>query len=293
MANDLTSGASSFVAGLINSAQSQASAQDQNNLTSQQDWRVKLALAPGSNYLYNAGNPGILRPLRSTDGVIFPYTPQISVSYAANYDASSPTHSNYKIYQYASSNVDQVTITGDFTCQDTSEAEYLLAVIHFFKSMTKMFYGQDTNPKNGTPPPLCYMTGMGGYQFSQHPLAITGFTYNLPNDCDYIRTTVSAAPTPSTPLNMSGPSASRLSTLIDIVFGGFARPAQFSSAFNAGTFTTAFNSGEITWVPTKIQLSISCLPIMSRNAVSNQFSLTQYANGSLLRGSQNKSTGMW
>ena len=128
-----------------------ATAQDQYNYGALRDWRVVLSLAPGANYLYRAENPGILSPLAETDGVIFPYTPQIQVQYTANYDQTDITHSNYKIYQYKNSNVDSVSITGDFTAQDTFEANYLLGVIHFFRSITKMFYGQDQNPNRGTP----------------------------------------------------------------------------------------------------------------------------------------------
>ena len=155
------------------------------------DWRVRLSLAPGSQYLYNATNAGILEPLKGTKGVIFPYTPTIQVSYNANYDPFEPTHSNYKIYQYKNSSVGEVTITADFTAQDTMEGAYVLAVIHFFRSVTKMFYGQDgTNGqgvKNGTPPPLCYLTGMGSYQFDNHPLVVSSFSMTYPNEVDYIR----------------------------------------------------------------------------------------------------------
>ena len=50
-----------------------------------------------------------------------------------------------------------------------------------------MFYGQDQNPRNGTPPPLVYLNGLGTFQFDNHPLAVTNFTYSLPNEVDYIR----------------------------------------------------------------------------------------------------------
>ena len=105
------------------------------------DWRVRLSLAPSANYLYKSAIPGILAPLVATDGVVFPYTPAINLSYVANYDGTHPTHTNYKINQYKNSSVEGITVTADFTCQDTFEANYLLACIHFFKSMTKMFYG--------------------------------------------------------------------------------------------------------------------------------------------------------
>jgi hypothetical protein len=38
------------------------------------DWRVVLRLAPGATYLYNEPQAGLLQPLKTTNGVIFPYT---------------------------------------------------------------------------------------------------------------------------------------------------------------------------------------------------------------------------
>jgi hypothetical protein len=264
-------------------AQGEATAQDQANFAAKEDWRVRLSLAPDSEYLYNAKpDPGILKPLLETDGVIFPYTPSISVNYAANYEQTNIVHSNYKIFQYSGSGVDAVSLSCNFTAQDTYEANYLLAVIHFFRSMTKMFYGQDSNPKNGTPPPLCYMFGMGGYQFAAHPLAIQGFSYTLPDDVDYIKTT-SASP------------------------AGTPKPSKYTASDNrlAGSgvgkggkgpgpnFSTSPGNDTVTWVPTRIQMSITCVPIMSRNSVSNRFSLRDYASGALLNGTRVPGGGMW
>ena len=48
-----------------------------------------------------------------------------------------------------------------FTAQATFEANYMLAVIHFFRSVTKMFYGQDW--QRGAPPPLVFLSGLGEY----------------------------------------------------------------------------------------------------------------------------------
>lgn len=267
----------------IYSAESQATEQDQANFQAKADWRVRLSLAPDSQYLYNDPEyAGILKPLKETDGVIFPYTPSITVNYAANYEATNIVHSNYKIYQYSGSAVEQVTIACDFTCQDTYEANYLLSVIHFFRSMTKMFYGQDTQPKNGTPPPLCYMFGMGGYQFAAHPLAISGFSYNLPADVDYIKTT-SASPAGSPVPNTADVSTSRLAGT-NVSKGGTGPGPKFN---------TGVGNETVTWVPTKIQLSITCLPIMSRNAISNQFSLRRYGSGDLVLGTRKLGGGMW
>ena len=239
--------------------------------------------------MYKSDDPGILAPLAATNGVIFPYTPQISVNYAASYSPTELVHSNYKVFQYSSSSVDQVSITCEFTAQDTNEANYMLAVIHFFRSMTKMFYGKDSNPRRGTPPPLCYMFGMGNYQFAAHPLAITGFSYTLPTDVDYIKTI--AAPSNSID-SLIGSVKSLVSTTKRLLgtgaeAGGNYPPANFNQIGYSG------EEGTVTWVPTKIQLAITCLPMMSRNQVSNVFSLADYATGKLLNGIDKRGGGFW
>ena len=116
------------------------------------DWRVTLRLAPGATYLYNAPNAGLLTPLKTTNGVIFPYTPSITTAYKANYSSYDLTHSNYRGYFYQNSYTDAINLTATFTAQSTADASYVLAVIHFFRSVTKMFYGQDA--QRGSPPPL-------------------------------------------------------------------------------------------------------------------------------------------
>lgn len=253
--------------------------QDQFVFQGRKDWRVRLSLsdAPEVNYLYRAPNPGILNPLNATNGVLFPYTPTISVNYTASYNPTELVHSNYKVFQYSSSSIDSITLSCDFTAQSTYEADYLLAVIHFFRSATKMFYGQDENPRRGTPPPLCYIYGMGSYQFAGQPLAISQFSYNLPNNVDYIKTSsTSTIASTSTQLpRLAGTGAAK---------GGVLPPANFAPLQEPDT---------ISWVPSKIQLQITCVPMLSRNAVSNKFSLEQYATGALLNGIGKPGGGFW
>lgn len=298
-------------------ARAQATLQDTTNFEQMKDWRVRLQLSPGADYLYKApdGQRGILEPLAESKGIVFPYTPNITVAYSANYDSLSPVHSNYKILQYTGSSVDTISITCDFTAQDTREANYVLAVIHFLRSVTKMWYGQDEFPKPGTPPPLCYLFGMGQFQFNAHPLVITNFTYTLPNDVDYIRAGaitqnpgVSRQPSKSTPATEPTSSTSktdRLKQLATNVFsnftaqvvpggilpGGAPGPTNFTpSGFNA---ITAAGTEEPTYVPTKININIQAMPVVSRNDISNRFSLKDYATGKLLRGTKEKGGGFW
>jgi len=266
------------------------------------DWRFRIQLAPSAQYFYNSGDAGILAPLKNTNGVIFPYTPQISLNYAANYNNSELTHSNYKIYTYKNSSVEAITIAADFTAQDTQEANYLLAVIHFFRSVTKMFYGQDQNPQRGLPPPLCYLTGFGQYQFDMHPVAITSFTYSFPTDVDY----VNAYPTNNTttnggknnqPYQQKGASTANSSNFSKSSSRLNASGKNGSGGLTKGglppppVFSNTTNISQVTRVPSKITIQLSCLPIVTRNAISNKFSLAAYSTGRLLQGGVNPGTG--
>jgi hypothetical protein len=275
-------------------AQAQATQQDAENYALNGDWRVRLALAPYSGpILYRApqNEVGILAPLQQTDGVIFPYTPSIQVSYSAKYEDISLIQSNYRLFQYSGSGIESVTISCDFTAQDTYEANYLLAVIHFFRTATKMFYGQDSSPKAGTPPPLCYLYGLGEFQFNGHPLAINSFNYNLPNNVNYIRASNTTTPpgvnrsSVRTKDWITVPQVRLKSGGINISPGGVFDPAVFPNSLS-GTYTP-------TYVPTSINLQIQAYPIISRNQISNEYSTKAYATGQLLQGSRRAGGGFW
>ena len=262
----------------------QAQSQETNASLSQQtvntDWRVTLRLAAGATYLYKDSNPGLLAPLKVTNGVIFPYTPTIGTAYKANYDTYDLTHSNYRGYFYKSSNVDAVSLKATFTAQSTSDAAYVLAVIHFFRSVTKMFYGQDA--QRGSPPPLVFLSGLGDYQFNNHPCLVSNFSYNLPGEVDYI-----SSGTPnnlglnlqplqnlySTTLNALSPTVTRLTNAFLPPGAQNALPAPLQGLLNNPTY-----------VPSKIDIDLTLLPVQTRQQVSKQFSLKNFANCNLLKG---------
>jgi hypothetical protein len=262
----------------------QAQSQQTNAGLSQQtvntDWRVTLRLAPGATYLYKDSNPGLLAPLKVTNGVVFPYTPTIGTAYKANYDTYDLTHSNYRGYFYKNSYTDAVSLKATFTAQSTADASYVLAVIHFFRSVTKMFYGQDA--QRGSPPPLVFLSGLGDYQFNNHPCLVSNFSYNLPADVDYI-----SSGTPnnlglnlqplqnlySTTLNAVSPTVTRLAAAFLPPGAQNALPAPLQGLLNNPTY-----------VPSKIDIDITLLPVQTRQQVSKQFSLKNFANGNLLKG---------
>jgi hypothetical protein len=265
-------------------AQQQAVNAAQKKIINNGDWRVRLSLAPGARYLYNVDDPGILAPLRTTGGVIFPYTPQIEMSYKADYESYALTHSNYKGYFYKSSSVDAVNMSATFTAQDSAEADYLLAVIHFFRSVTKMFYGKD--PQRGAPPPLVYLTGLGQYQFNGQPCVVTSFNYNLPRDVDYIRARstningtnlLTRRNRQDLPTNPISGAVARLQNLFNgqgISYGAERNRPQ----------PPTLGQNQPTYVPTKLDITLSLLPVQSRSQVTNQFSVADYASGALLKG---------
>jgi hypothetical protein len=128
----------------------------------------------------------ILYPLYSTQGVIFPYTPTIVTGYAAEYAASEFVHTNYNYNSYVRSYPKDITITAEFTAQTNDEALYLLAVMHFFRSATKSYFGVTPYNKAGTPPPVLLFSYMGEHQFNRVPVVVKSFDYTLPSDVDYV-----------------------------------------------------------------------------------------------------------
>ena len=257
------------------------------------DWRVRLSLAPNSEYLYNDpfASAGILGPLIATDGIIFPYMPKIDQTYYATYSSHDLTHSNYRGYFYQNSYPAEVIINAKFTAQDTKEANYMLAVVHFLRSCTKMFYGQDSgNPHRGAPPPLLFLRGLGEFQYNEHPCAVTMFNYNLPDDVDYIK----AGDAPATNFDFLGGLknsghrswSSKISRLLS---SGLSSGAQdtFQSSTSLTENNQKFSPFSIaegaTYVPTTLDIQFTLLPIQTRKQVSQQYSNKYYGYGTLTR----------
>jgi len=272
----------SSVNGLTISTQRQASIRQSQQPLSNTDWRFRLQLAPGAGYFYNDPQNDLMRPLSKTQGVLFPYTPRIDIAYQSEYTKYRPTHSNYYQYFYQGSAVQEINMTADFTAQDTAEANYMLAVITFFKAASKMFYGQDA--QRGSPPPLLYLSGLGPMQFNQHPVVITQFNYNLPDDVNYVKanaaqiSNANSALQARRSLSSSGPSwaGSTIRMLINNLVQGAEKTYPSPNMVRA-------NNQEVTYVPTQMSINLQLLPVVTRKGVSQEFSLKSYANGNLLR----------
>lgn len=143
------------------------------------DWRVRLSIP--STFKTSP----LLQPLLETDGFMFPFTPQIILEHQAHYNSLHPTHSNYAFPAYQNSQVNAMTLIGDFFVENAKEAEYWVAAVHYLRSVTKMAYGASSN--QGSPPPVVKLNGYGDYVFKDVPVTVQMFTVELPSDVDYIQ----------------------------------------------------------------------------------------------------------
>lgn len=234
------------------------------------DWRVRVSLAPGSNYFYNDPNNTLLSPLRTETGggtsaiqgqvsnlfgssgskrvgVVFPYTPQVAITHTANYTPVELAHNNYKHYAYNHSEVSGITLNAEFTVQNVNDGQYLMAAIYFFRACTKMFFGAD--PMAGNPPPIVYLNGYGQYYLPNVPCVVTTFAHTMPADCDY--------------MDIPEPAATR-------------------TGYNPQFQNYRLNS---TRMPTTSTMTIGLQPVYSRYAQSQGFSLSDFAAGALVNSS--------
>ena len=159
------------------------------------DWRVRIGLPPLSKFAYKQdGYTGLVYPLTGVNtssdplvgGVVFPYTPAITITHNARYTEQALVHNNYKNYFYEGSDIASISIAGVFTCQDATEALYLMAAIQFLRACTKMEFGAD-NPKAGTPPTLVRLYGYGEHYLPSVNCVVTSVSHTMPEDVDYIK----------------------------------------------------------------------------------------------------------
>lgn len=279
--------------GQITSAGAQWSGREAEN-----DWRVRLSIPTIESF---TGSP-VLQPLRSAGAMVFPYTPSINLSSSATYDETNITHQNYSVLNYQNSKQDQITINAPFHVEDAVQAQYWLAAVHFFRSLTKMFTG-DLGAASGNPPAIVLLNGYGDYVFKNIPVVVKSFSIDLPQDVNYIGTTVGKG---FASTGFSGPAAQpksqwsfgRSASAIAGVAGalGNAQLAQIAGGVALGSgllssFQNAKNSNSISsspitagtlnaasHVPVKSTMTVQLMPVYSRQSM-RQFNLADFVNG--------------
>ncbi len=209
---------------------------------------------------------GLLRTLTETGGVVFPYTPSINYSQTVDYQEVNLNHTNLQIKSYSNTPPPNITLTGKFTANNTEEARYLAAVIHFFRTVVKSDFGlksyklaqKDTNERDlsrgvpGSPPPILYLSGFGDLMNNETPVLIGSYSFDLPDDKDYIEVTLDG--------NNMG----------NIAQGG-------------KTFDTIS-----TWVPTEMSINLNLLVQMPIERYQREFNLHKFKTGQMLRSNFDK-----
>lgn len=229
----------------------------------QQDYRARLqpktlyngtetvggSSVPTNDVLGPRHPENILFPLWSTRGVLFPYTPAITTGSVVDYDQTSFVHTNYGYNAYIKSTPKPISITAEFTAQTSDEALYLLSVLHFFRSVTKSYFGINPYNKAGTPPPVLIFNYLGDYQFNNVPVVIKNFDFTYPADIDYVP-----------------------------VYTGTNR----GYSANIGVALPEGSSGGYSYVPTHLTVSLELdtqyIPIRMRN----EFNLDEFRKGNLV-----------
>lgn len=117
-------------------------------------------------------------------GIIFPYTPQITLEHKADFTPQNPLHTNYTLNFYKSSSVSDISIQGLFTVQNDNDAIQYLAAVHLLRALTKGRFG-GTDQFRGSAPPICRLMAYGDYMLNNVPVSIASFKQDLPSDVDY------------------------------------------------------------------------------------------------------------
>jgi len=216
------------------------------------DRRARLRPKPDAeDYVYgDDGGGGLLSILRVTDGMVWPYTPTINMMQSVDYSTYDPVHSNQEFLTYSRTRAPQIVCSGFFTAQTATEARYLLACMHFLKSVTKMDFGTQAEDP-GTPPPILLFSAYGEFMFNDIPVILSNFTFDLPNDKDYVKV----------------PDA-----------------ADFETGTLQRSSDVVYENTEYdTWVPSEVLIAVTLTVQNSPRRLTNNFNLKDFKQGGLLR----------
>ena len=236
------------------------------------DRRIRLRPRPAAqNYVYgdfgDKSKPTLLSFLRSTNGMVWNYTPIVSESRQINYETEQPVHSNSSYNNYKSTSNTSFTIQGDFVANTATEAMYLLSCLHFIRSVSLMDFGRKAAASQvpdkavvGAPPPILLLSGYGRYMYNDIPVIMKSYQISMPNDVDYIQVPVNSA--------------------TDIYNFTEKGTREF---FNQLRSTGFMNADNEVWVPQKVSVTLQLEEQPTSDYMTKQFNLNDYKSGKLLR----------
>lgn len=280
----LPGGISSLAKGVPNIGFQSMSDTNGATAAAEDDWRVRVSLSPNAKLFYQditLGPNAIMHPLLETNGVIWPYTPSITVTHNAQYSTAHLTHSNYPAHFYNHSEVADIQISGEFTVQNMEDGQYLMAAVYFFRSATKMFFGQGANV--GNPPPMVFLDGYGSHYFPHVPCVVTQFSHQLKDDVDYIQVPISQTVLDTSPVDPNRsvnltPEEQKYVPSLLVSNTQATTPSTQATVRNSRTKTITTT----TRVPTTSTVTVTLRPMYSRKNLHERFDLEKFAAGGLL-----------
>jgi|TARA_B100000073_G_scaffold348296_1_gene366211 hypothetical protein len=154
------------------------------------DFRGKLQAKPGAKeeiYGSKDASSNLLAPIAETNGMIMPYTPAIQVQHASvEYTQYNIPQTNFDYMAYARRASPRLSVTMPYTANNVYEARYMLAVIHFLRTVTMSYYGIQNDKRRGVPPPILLFSAYGPYMFDKVPVLIQNVSFGLEQDVDYV-----------------------------------------------------------------------------------------------------------
>ena len=237
------------------------------------DRRVRLSAKPSAKDIVYGPNirSNILRPLYTTGGLLFPYTPTINDSATVNYESYDPIHTNQPFAAFKSVAAKDITVIGTFTAMNQDEAKYCLAAIHFLRTITKMYFGVGSDGSissnagrdlRGTPPPILLFNGYGTAIYHNVPVIVTTYNIELPQDVDYVRVN-----TTSLGINVNE----------EIEQDNFDNgPIPQDRIISKSSDITA-------WVPSRFIISITIQVQNTPDRLRRQFNLNDFRTGKLIK----------
>lgn len=216
------------------------------------DWRARLqVMRANKDEFFGELNKGdLMHPLKVDRGIVFQYQPSMFIAYAATYDTQVFQGSNYPLHTYMSSTPPTIPIQVQYSCTNQEEARYLLAMMQFLKVSTKSQFGEMAvmNNKVGRPPPVLEFSYLGPHGYDRVPVVINDVNFIMVNNVDYIP--------------VSHPAV--------------------ESDYHVSAFASENEQGgsaTVTYVPTDIDMTITCLPQYSPRRIRRAFNLDDMRKG--------------
>lgn len=219
--------------------------------------------------------------LGKVGGLIFPYTPKISMSYAVNYETTDIPQSNVQYNSYKNSPPPSIDVTAHFTADEKSQAKHMLSAIWFLQALSKCdvgdgktyYVGKDkTVGGGGLPPPILYFNAYE-QMIENIPVVLKSFSFSYQDDIDYVNLII----------NME--NYSRFNVIDDMYFTtNLKNQTSMKTTINELSLYKASLDDPLKmsfWLPMKMDISMSFLiqPNLARE--DNVFNLDAYKVGIL------------